>query len=71
MIDSYSSVLVGRMGYYLPWCIGGIILLIVGSGLISTWTISTPTVEWIWYQILGGIGRGCALQIVSTIFHLC
>jgi MFS family permease len=63
----YLLLLVGRMGYYLPWAIGGTIFLTIGAGLTSSWTIATPTVEWAWYQIICGIGRGCAIQIVSTM----
>ena len=43
--------------------IGGI-LPPIGQGLISTFTAHTLTGTWIGYQIIGGVGRGCGLQMV-------
>lgn len=47
----------------------GTVLAAVGSGLISTFTLDTNTGTWIGYQIIGGLGRGFALQMVLTIFN--
>jgi hypothetical protein len=52
------------MGYYLPWCIGGLALTTIGAGLSSTFSESTSIVEWVFYQMITGIGRGTALQVV-------
>ncbi|KAH7310218.1 MFS multidrug transporter [Rhexocercosporidium sp. MPI-PUGE-AT-0058] len=59
----FSGVLVGRLGYYLPWSIGSSILAAISSGLISTYNPNTSTGIWIGYQIIGGFGRGCGLQM--------
>ncbi|KAJ5641800.1 hypothetical protein N7490_005800 [Penicillium lividum] len=58
-----SGPIVTKLGYYTPVALFGAILLSVGSGLISTFSPSTPTGKWIGYQILYGAGRGLGLQI--------
>ncbi|KAI0449644.1 putative MFS multidrug transporter [Xylaria acuta] len=64
-----SGVLLGRVGYYLPFGILGGALTAVACGLISTWDLDTSTAEWIGYQILFGL-RGMALQVsVISIQH--
>lgn len=54
----------GRLGYYLPWVIGGTALTAIGSGLMSTFTPTSSTGIWIGFQIISGFGRGSGLQIV-------
>ncbi|KAF4636816.1 hypothetical protein G7Y89_g1264 [Cudoniella acicularis] len=58
-----SGYLVGRLGYYLPWAVGGSALASIGYGLISLYGVATPTGTWIGYQIIGGVGRGMSLQM--------
>ncbi|OCK76093.1 efflux pump [Lepidopterella palustris CBS 459.81] len=58
-----SGALVGKLGYYLPWGVGGAVVMAVSAGLISTFTPYTTTIKWVMYQIIGGIGRGAAMQI--------
>lgn len=55
--------LVGRLGYYLPWAIGGGALVSIGSGLFSTFSPVTSTAKWVGYEILAGAGRGCSMQM--------
>ncbi|KAL3480786.1 major facilitator superfamily domain-containing protein [Aspergillus californicus] len=57
-----SGVLIGKLGYYLPWAVGGGLLASIGSGLLSTLTPTTSTATWAGYQILVGLGRGAATQ---------
>ncbi|KAF2120200.1 major facilitator superfamily transporter [Lophiotrema nucula] len=54
-----SSVLVGKLGHYLPWSVASAIIVAVGSGLMSTLTPHSGAARWIGYQLLAGIGRGC------------
>lgn len=63
LFATVSGVLVGRLGYYLPWSIASGILTSLGTGLISTFTPTTSTGTWIGYQILAGAGRGCGMQM--------
>ncbi|KAK0101878.1 hypothetical protein ONS95_001310 [Cadophora gregata] len=58
-----SSILVTRLGYYLPWAMVGSAITAIGSGLMGNFKPGTSEAEWICYQILGGAGRGMVLQI--------
>lgn len=61
-----SGVLISRWGYYLPWMIISGVVASVGSGLISMLGLHSPTVEWVFFQIIAGLGRGCGMQMVSN-----
>ena len=54
------------IGYYTPVMVIGTILLSVGAGLMTTFHTHTPAIQWIWYQILFGIGAGLAFQQAYT-----
>ncbi|KAF1985121.1 MFS general substrate transporter [Aulographum hederae CBS 113979] len=58
-----SGILVGKLGYYLPWSIACAILVPIGNGLMTTFTPTSPTAAWVCYQLLSGIGRGSGLQM--------
>lgn len=55
---------VTRLGYYLPSAVTGTVLSAIGSGLMSLFTPHTSIGTWIGYQVIAGVGRGCALQMV-------
>jgi hypothetical protein len=57
--------IVGRIGYYLPMSVFGATLAAIANGLVSTFSTSTSTGRWIGYQIILGVGRGMAMQMVS------
>jgi MFS family permease len=57
-----SGALIGKFGYYLPWAVFCGIATAIGSGLISTFTPSTPVGKWVGYQIILGVGRGAGFQ---------
>ncbi|KAB8230296.1 MDR family MFS transporter [Aspergillus alliaceus] len=57
-----SGILIGKLGYYLPWAVFCGIATSVGHGLISTWTSATPAGKWVGYQVLVGAGRGSGYQ---------
>ncbi|KAL9087327.1 MAG: hypothetical protein Q9159_003673 [Coniocarpon cinnabarinum] len=46
-----SGFIISKTGYYTPWLIGGLALIIVGSGLLTTFKVSTNTGEWVGYQV--------------------
>ncbi|KAL4814990.1 major facilitator superfamily domain-containing protein [Aspergillus spinulosporus] len=50
------------LGYYVPFAYLTVIFMSVGSGLLSTFTISSGSPEWIGYQFLFGAGVGLGLQ---------
>ncbi|KAL5344110.1 major facilitator superfamily domain-containing protein [Aspergillus crustosus] len=57
-----SGVLIGKLGFYLPWAIVGGLFCAVGAGLLSMLTPTTSTAAWAGYQILLGLGRGMSTQ---------
>jgi hypothetical protein len=57
---------VRRLHYVPPWAIGGSLLTVIGSGLLTTFDVHTSKGKWIGYQILAGLGRGAALNMVSS-----
>ncbi|KAF7516627.1 hypothetical protein G7054_g14076 [Neopestalotiopsis clavispora] len=58
-----SGWLVTKLGYYLPWPIASGALSAIGNGLVSTFTPTTTTGQWVGYQIILGIGRGAGMQM--------
>ncbi|KAE9367423.1 major facilitator superfamily transporter [Stipitochalara longipes BDJ] len=59
IVAGVSSALVGKWGYYLPWSITSAILVSLGSGLMSTLDRRSSAPQWVGYQVIAGIGRGC------------
>lgn len=59
------DIVVGKLGYYLPWSVASGALATVSYGLIATYKPDSSTGIWVGYQIIGGIGRGCGMQMVS------
>lgn len=53
----------GKVGYYLPFIISSGALVAIGTGLLSTITVTTSTARWVGFQVLIGFGRGCGLQV--------
>ncbi|KAK4861399.1 hypothetical protein LT330_004315 [Penicillium expansum] len=58
-----TGVLVGRLGYYLPFAVASGALTMLGTGLLITLTTTTSAGRWIGFLILQGVGRGFGLQI--------
>ncbi|RMZ16847.1 hypothetical protein D0860_00802 [Hortaea werneckii] len=53
---------VGRIGYYTPFAMASAIIMPIGAGLISTWTVHTGSPKWIGFQVLFGFGVGLGMQ---------
>ncbi|TEA21690.1 Efflux pump mlcE [Colletotrichum sidae] len=60
-----GGILVGKLGYYLPWAVCGTAVTIIASGLFTTLTPRTPVAQWVVFQLITGAGRGVVLQIPS------
>lgn len=58
-----AGILIGKVGYYLPFSLIGSILLAISSGILSTLSPATSTGRWIGYQIIAGAGRGLGMQV--------
>ena len=46
----------------------GAVLNTIGCGLTGMLSTSTPTGQWVGYQILFGAGRGLAMSVVSSVY---
>jgi hypothetical protein len=57
-----SGGIVRRTGYYVPWMFVSTVLMSIGSGLTTTFDLSTGHSKWIGYQVLFGFGLGTAMQ---------
>ncbi|KAL0254693.1 hypothetical protein SLS55_009216 [Diplodia seriata] len=59
----FSGGTITATGHYLPLLAVGSVLAAVGSGLIYTLDIGSPSSHWIGYQALAGIGSGLGIQV--------
>jgi hypothetical protein len=57
-----SGGIITRTGYYVPFMFVSTILMSTGSGLITTFDVSTGHSKWIGYQVLFGFGLGAGMQ---------
>ncbi|KAI9148201.1 Efflux pump mlcE [Paramyrothecium foliicola] len=62
IVTIMTGILVGRVGYYLPFALVSGIITSVGTGLITTLTPTSPTGPRVAYQILQGF-QGMGFQI--------
>lgn len=58
-----SGAFVSITGRYQPMLIGGGVVATIGAGLLYMLDVDSSTGEWIGYQIVAGLGWGCAFQI--------
>ncbi|KAK7732978.1 hypothetical protein SLS57_000922 [Botryosphaeria dothidea] len=61
-----SGGIIGKIGHFVPFLVIGGCLVTIGSGLMYTWDLHTPSGKWIGYQIIAGIGNGLAFQVPMT-----
>lgn len=57
-----TGILISKIGYYTPFMLGGIVLLSIGAGLLTTLQVGTGQGKWIGYQVLYGFGMGLTFQ---------
>lgn len=58
----FSGVITQKSGYYVPTMMTGPCILLIGEGLLTTFTPTTGSPHWIGYQFLAGFGVGLGLQ---------
>ncbi|SPQ25658.1 dd730847-c694-4664-a1d3-c4a6475a479f [Thermothielavioides terrestris] len=58
-----SGFMVQRTGYILPYVMFACATTAVGTGLLALLSPSTPTGEWVGFQLISGLGRGFGLQM--------
>lgn len=57
-----GGALTSAIGYYVPFAYATVIFMSIGSGLLSTLSVTSDSPEWIGYQFLFGAGVGFGLQ---------
>ena len=57
-----TGALTSRIGNYMPFIWIAAILLPIGAGLFTTYSVDMPTGKWIGYQIIYGLGVGAGFQ---------
>lgn len=57
-----GGALTSIIGYYMPFAYLTVILMSIGSGLLSTLQVDSGHAKWIGYQFLVGAGVGSGLQ---------
>jgi MFS family permease len=62
-----SGVFITATGHYVVFFPLGAALGAVGSGLLYTLDVGSPSSHWIGYQVLAGFGFGLALQIAIIV----
>lgn len=62
----FAGAMTTRIGYYMPFVWGSVILMPIGIGLINTFYVGIPEGRWIGYQILFGLGLGFGFQQASV-----
>ena len=58
-----SGGLISKFGFYVPILLAGSAITTIGTGLLYTLDIGTPSSHWIGYQALVGIGLGLSFQV--------
>jgi hypothetical protein len=66
--------LISTVGYYVPIMLPCMIFFAIGSGLITTFSLTTSMAQWFGYQVLAGAGVGIGFQggiiVVQTVLPL-
>jgi Major Facilitator Superfamily len=67
----FAGALVTNLGYYTPFLILSSCVMAVGTGLITTFQVDTPSHTWIGYLIIFGLGMGLGMQQPSLAAQVC
>lgn len=62
VFSALGGVLVNFVGYYTPLMFAGSAFLTIGSGMCTTFTVESGTLQWIGYQVILGLGAGVGFQ---------
>jgi hypothetical protein len=54
-----------KIGFVIPFALASTILLSIASGLYSILRPDSPMGWWIGFQVIGGVGAGLGLNLVS------
>jgi MFS family permease len=62
-----AGIGVSHLGYSVPFMYACVVIMSVGAGLLTTFTVSTGHEKWIGYQVLFGFGLGLGMQQASVV----
>ena len=65
-----SGIVMGKIGYYMPWYLAGGLLSLIGGALLRTTTVDTSASIIYSYSILLGFGSGLFVQASYPIAHV-
>ena len=63
----FTGSMMGRVGYYMPWYIIGNMFFLVGTALMRTAGLDTPSAPVYGYTILIGVGSGLYVQAAYPV----
>ena len=63
LLTIISGMIISKWKHYVPIMITGSILSTIGTGLLYTLDVGSPSSHWIGYQALAGIGAGLSIQV--------
>ena len=66
-----AVILLSKYGRYRPLHQVGFAIGTLGGGLFIRFDRTTPAVEWILYQVIGGLGSGMILNTLLPAFQAC
>ena len=61
-----TGSLVSRIGYYVPFMIASSVIMSIGCGLLTLFTVETSHPSWIGFQVVAGFGIGLGMQQASV-----
>ncbi|KAH7355408.1 major facilitator superfamily domain-containing protein [Rhexocercosporidium sp. MPI-PUGE-AT-0058] len=63
----FASMIAGggttALGYYTPWMLVSAVVMSIGCGMLTTFTINTGSPAWIGWQAMAGLGIGLGMQL--------
>ncbi|KAI9689822.1 MAG: hypothetical protein M1822_009704, partial [Bathelium mastoideum] len=61
-----AGISVSKIGYYVPFMLAGTVIMSIGNGLLTTFTVDTAHPKWIGFQVIAGFGIGLGMQQASV-----
>ena len=59
----FAGGFTSKFGHYMPYVYASVILISIGTGLLTTLTPNSGTGKWVGYQVIYGFGCGLAWQV--------
>ena len=62
IVSILNGIFMSKLGYYMPWFLGGGILAVIGGGLMYTVDTTSTNAVIYGYSVVLGLGGGCVLM---------